>query len=463
MPRVVSDSISVRTLAVLLIAGAVSGRPVRAQCSAEWADGFGPIRTYVKAFAVYDDGTGPKLVAGGRFTRSGGVGLSHVAVWNGFAWRPIGGGFAGISLPNTGTGTEVLALTAFDDGTGPALYAGGNFLTAGGVVVNGVAKWNGSTWSPLGSGIAGEVRTLAVYDDGSGPALYAGGEFTSAGGVAAASVAKWNGVAWSALGSGLGGSFCQSGTGAAFGANAMAAYDDGAGPALFVTGYFTTAGGLSCNAIAKWNGAAWSPVGTGLAQVQFGFTLCGYGSALVVFDDGMGPALFVGGYFQSIWGVPTSGLARWSQSGWSTPNLTGLTLSGILSLAVHDDGTGPALYAAGAGVAKRAGPGGWISLGAPSNQTVFAIASFPTGGGSALAAGGRKFEHAGAALPVRRKVGWRHLGRDRRRVPPSRRRADQLRGRLRDVRRWHRAGSDRRRLVPVGGRHRCTVHRAAPR
>jgi hypothetical protein len=45
------------------------------------------------------------------------------------------------------------------------------------------------------------VYSLAV----SGSDLYAGGEFTKASGVAANRIAKWNGSSWTALGSGLGG------------------------------------------------------------------------------------------------------------------------------------------------------------------------------------------------------------------------------------------------------------------
>jgi hypothetical protein len=44
------------------------------------------------------------------------------------------------------------------------------------------------------------VLALAV----SGSDLYAGGEFTTAGGISAANIAKWNGSSWSALGSGMG-------------------------------------------------------------------------------------------------------------------------------------------------------------------------------------------------------------------------------------------------------------------
>ena len=68
-----------------------------------------------------------------------------------------------------------------------------------------IAKWDGSSWAALGSGLNGSVHALTVFDDGGGPALYAGGSFTSAGGVAASRIAKWDGSSWAALGSGMGG------------------------------------------------------------------------------------------------------------------------------------------------------------------------------------------------------------------------------------------------------------------
>ena len=84
------------------------------------------------------------------------------------------------------------------DGTG-TVYAGGNFTTAGGVVANALARWNGATWSALGAGTDGKVLALVV--DGSGT-VYAGGDFTTAGGVASNYIARWNGTGWSTLGTG---------------------------------------------------------------------------------------------------------------------------------------------------------------------------------------------------------------------------------------------------------------------
>jgi hypothetical protein len=65
--------------------------------------------------------------------------------------------------------------------------------------VSRVARWDGASWSSLGSGLDGTVRALAVFDDGSGAALYATGTFTTAGGVPANNIARWDGASWSAL------------------------------------------------------------------------------------------------------------------------------------------------------------------------------------------------------------------------------------------------------------------------
>jgi hypothetical protein len=67
------------------------------------------------------------------------------------------------------------------------LYAGGWFLAEGESIPNYVAKWNGSSWTALGSGLNGSVGALAVL----GSDVYAGGAFTTAGGKVSAYIAKW--------------------------------------------------------------------------------------------------------------------------------------------------------------------------------------------------------------------------------------------------------------------------------
>ena len=112
--------------------------------------------------AAVVDGSG-NLYIGGSFKVVGTVAANYIAKWNGSAWSALG----------TGMNSIVSALAV----TGTDLYAGGWFTTAGGVAANRIAKWNGSAWSPLGTGVDGTVRALAV----SGTDLYAGGNFTFAG------------------------------------------------------------------------------------------------------------------------------------------------------------------------------------------------------------------------------------------------------------------------------------------
>jgi hypothetical protein len=73
-----------------------------------------------------------------------------------------------------------LALTVFDDGSGPALHAAGGFTTAGGGAANSIARWDGASWQALGGGMNGPVQALAVYDAGEGDVLYAGGSYDHA-------------------------------------------------------------------------------------------------------------------------------------------------------------------------------------------------------------------------------------------------------------------------------------------
>ena len=311
--------------------------------------------SFVHALASFDDGSGPALYAGGYFLSGGGApGTSAIARWDGSSWSGLAGGMdAGGSIPS------VTALTVFDDGsgTGPALYAGGRFTSAGGLPVNNIAKWDGTSWSTLGSGLSGSqpiVRAMAVFDDGSGggPALFAGGGFSSAGGVPATRIARWDGNSWSSLGamSNL--------------VTDLRVFDDGsaAGPALYAGGWFQFAGGVAANRIAKWDGSSWSPVGSGMDK---------YVSSLGVFDDmtGSGPALFAGGVFTVAGGTVAHNVAKWDGSSWSS--LASGMNDGVNAFAEFDDksGSGPALFAGGDFTTSAAGDSHIAKWGCPSYAT----------------------------------------------------------------------------------------------
>jgi uncharacterized delta-60 repeat protein len=230
------------------------------------------IGSQVNALAVI----GQYLYAGGRFNRSSnGTVLNQIARWDGSTWSALGSGVNFVY-----DGVTSMAVSGSD------LYVGGDFGFAGGINVNAVAKWSGSAWSALGSGMNGTVRALAV----AGTGLYVGGDFTQAGGGAASGVAHWNGSAWSALGSGGGG------------VRSLAV----SGPDLYVGGTFTSFGGVSANYIARWNGSVWSALGGGVANYPSTYTTV---DALQV----VGSDLYAGGYFES----PSRGIARWDGSAWN--------------------------------------------------------------------------------------------------------------------------------------------------
>lgn len=54
------------------------------------------------------------------------------------------------------------------------LYVGGSFVTVGGITVNRVARWNGTSWFALGNGFNDAVHALAVVN----AELYTGGRYT---------------------------------------------------------------------------------------------------------------------------------------------------------------------------------------------------------------------------------------------------------------------------------------------
>ncbi|HEV8111448.1 MAG TPA: hypothetical protein VGR31_01605 [Planctomycetota bacterium] len=364
----------------------------------------------VDALAVFDDGSGAKLAVAGAFGSAGGLPANDVAGWNGSSWSVLGGG--------AGVNSTVFAMVPFDDGSGLALHVGGAFTRAGDTSPGCVAKWNGSSWTPLGSGVDAPypatpvVRAVRVFDDGSGPALYAAGFFVTAGGSPAQHIAKWDGGAWSPLGSGIGNPNGSR-------VSALAVYDDGSGLALYASGLFTTAGGVPANYVARWNGSTWSALGEGIT----GMASHTWVDALAVFDDGSGPALYAAGSFDTAGGVPAANIAKWNGHSWS-PLGSGLSQD-ALSLAVFDDGSGPALYAGGWFTAAggttaqhiaRWNGSAWSRLGPGLTGTygqVSVMTAFDDGSGPALYAGGIFTNSGGTPLNAIAKwdgSNWSSLG-----------------------------------------------------
>lgn len=298
----------------------------------------------VLGMTSYDeDGPGgqpPVLIVCGGFTSIGGVAIGGVARWDGTSWSPLGSGIAN-AFQNPGRGVAVFD----EDGPGgalPSLFLAGGFTSVGGIPANGIARWNGSTWSPVGAGVSGGTSSqgdaLEVFDDGTGPALYLSGLFTAIGSLSVNHIARWDGQSWSALGQGLMPAF------GGFPGRDLIVHDDGSGPALFASGVFAAAGGVTVNGVARWDGASWSALGS-----PPGASVNAIVSGLGVFDDGNGPDLYATGSLTSAGASSASGIARWDGGAWSTlqSGLTGTSLPRGAALEVFDDGSGPALFVYG--------------------------------------------------------------------------------------------------------------------
>ncbi len=341
-----------------------------AQCT-DFARGFAPPGVgggSVEAFTLHDDGSGVSLFVGGSFVTAGDVVAHGVARWDGAAFHALAGGVGGAD-------PRVMALLSADLGSGPRLYAGGAFTSAGGGPAVRVAVWDGAAWTALGNPLTyGHVTSLAAFDDGAGLKLYAGCE--------GAVVIRWDGASWSIVGT----YFQPTAAGAV---RSLAVFDDGSGARLYAGGNFTSPGAR----VARLQGSGWAPLGAGVD---------GEVTRLRVLDDGAGPALYACGAFLNAGGIGSRGIARWSAGGWS--GLAGIASGTVRDVAFGTDGSAapPALIVTGAipgnqNLARREA-GTWQGIGEGLRSAGHALAHSDAGTGGALIVGG-SFESTGGTTP----------------------------------------------------------------
>ena len=142
-------------------------------------------------------GSGSTLYAGGGFTAAGSLVVKNIARFSGGKWSPLGSGTVGSGGSCAVSATVVGICTMTIDPATGHLYVGGSFTAINGVPANNVAVWNGKAWKAVGGGTDGLVNFLAIMDG----VLYAGGRFGHADGNPADDLAQWplSGGPWSAL------------------------------------------------------------------------------------------------------------------------------------------------------------------------------------------------------------------------------------------------------------------------
>ena len=263
----------------------------------------------VNALAV--DGYG-YLWVGGSFTNVVNAGYSKgLVVWAGGNWYAFG---------NVDGTNATVGAVAYDGGT--RVYVGGQFYSVGGVSATNIAYYDYSDglWHALGSGIAlGKVNSLA-YVNGQ---LYVGGTFTNAGGITVNRVAQWSGTSWSALGTGV------IGTSTAATVNSIAV----SGGNVYVTGNFTNAGGVMTTNVAVWNGSTWSAMGSGAASSTSAIGYCAAASGNDVYVGGQfsfagdKPAQFIAHWNAQSNYYPAASL-KLTRSAWLTNQLFRFRVTG---------------------------------------------------------------------------------------------------------------------------------------
>lgn len=325
------------------MAGSVNATNIARWNGSNWSALGGGVNNQVYTIAVQ----GSNVYAGGKFTAAGAISVNYIAKWDGSSWSALGSGL------NNGVNGYVYTLAAPPEGQ-MGTYAGGIFTSAiqssGSLLtVNYIARWDGSGWSALGTGVNGVVYGITV----SGTNVYVGGNFSAASPVSAAHIAEWNG-SWSAITdlfgrngvngyvnavavSGMdvyvGGNFTAAAAGTAPATN-IARFDGAAslwrsvgssvndivgamagnGTNVYVGGYFTKADGTNVNRIAKWDGSNWSVLGTGLdGEVEH-----------LAVESGQ---VYVVGFFGSAGGKASDGFAIWHETPVVRPDLVGIKFS----------------------------------------------------------------------------------------------------------------------------------------
>ena len=177
------------------------------------------------------------------------------------------------------------------------ILGGGMLETAGGQAVSRLFGWSRSSspnvWKSFGAGFNDTVTSIAV--DHKRRKIYVGGQFSTP----QSFVAMYDDSLgqWSSLGSGLNGTV-------------MSLALDSSG-SLYAGGHFTMSGATTVNRLAKWNGQAWSRVGSHATNIG----MDGWVGALAIDSK---DNLYAGGEFFSVDGVAAHKVAKWDGTHWSS-------------------------------------------------------------------------------------------------------------------------------------------------
>ncbi|MEM6966690.1 MAG: T9SS type A sorting domain-containing protein [Bacteroidota bacterium] len=239
-------------------------------------------------FHLYPDSVDNLLYIGGQFKFADGITVNGVATWDGQSFTTVG---SGVNNCSSEFCYQTLALTRYKD----HIYCSPLSTLFGDSIINGIAKWNGTTWSNVGKGILtisgsnGVALSMLTYEE----ELYIFGAFHRIGQDSAFYAAKWNGDSLSSL------NFFKENLVSRI-HHAVVFQNE-----IYVAGFFEDDQGNQLD-VAKYDGQHWYPVGGGIK---------GFADdplELIVYND----ELYTCGYFKKSSGNTGTGILKLKNNAW---------------------------------------------------------------------------------------------------------------------------------------------------
>lgn len=328
------------------------------------ATSYGAATAFCVGSATLDDWTQPRLIIGGNFGHEERTNLRHIAsqdeltpepfvadrtphglTWPVYRQLAFGGHLFVVSGSNASAGDldrwnglewdelEEAPADAFgslalhaDPGQVEAIYAVGRQVHQ-----TFITRFDGSAWSVLPGTFTGTPTSLISLNTPAGRHLFLAGNSLFGGGAAISGIARWDGAQWNALGNNLAGEIRE-----------VVGFGEGKDFRVIAVGSMRTGSSFfNDRGVASWDGSAWTKIDppTFDPQTEYIYTA-------TIFDDGTGPAMYIGGNFLLTLDSQTvTGIARWNGTQWLP---AGGVFQGVpFKLTVINDGATDRLCATG--------------------------------------------------------------------------------------------------------------------
>lgn len=243
---------------------------------------------------LYSDTATGSLIAGGNFKHADGIEVNGIARWNGTAWDSLASGVSNCSNYCFAP-TQIVRHDS-------NLFVAGSFTEIGHISTH-FATWDGSSWDTTGNFLvtwdsAGAQNvnpmTLTIVNND----LWVCGGFYNAGGMLVDnSVGIWNGTSYA--------TFSAAALPPVYNGPPLIGYPTYFNGMWYFIGVFMDTAGQNCNVI-RWTGSQWEIFGGG---IKGGLSTV---SSIAVYDN----LLYIAGTFTQADGNPSNAIVSWDGTNW---------------------------------------------------------------------------------------------------------------------------------------------------